>query len=155
MYLILIKLRFSSDKLIFTRTMSEISNGLKSSLGHSLDARALCHALIKIFWSIPFRKKQLVAFSEVGRSVLGTKNFYVYYDLFQIGNETNLFGNEMSYSSIKKSWFHCRFETNHIVNKNFSFPKQIVPFQKQQLVAFSETKRFRTFLSVQFSLQKK
>ena len=36
--------------------------------------------------------------------------------------------------SLPKSWFHCQSETNHIVNENFSFPKQIGPFQKRQLI---------------------
>ena len=45
----------------------------------------------------------------------------------------------------QKCWFHCRSETNHIVNENFSFPKRIFPFKKGQLIAFSVTKRFRIF----------
>ena len=70
------------------------------------------------------------------RSVLGMKNFHLQYDLFQIGNETNHLNFITNY--YQKSWFHYRSETNRIVNENFSFPKRIMPFQKRQLVAFSE-----------------
>ena len=46
----------------------------------------------------------------------------------------------------EKSWFHCRSETYHTVRENFSFAKRIVRLQRVQLVAFSETERFRIFL---------
>ena len=47
------------------------------------------------FRNIPFRKGQLVAFSEMEGSVFETKSFQLQYDSFQIGYETSLFGNEM------------------------------------------------------------
>ena len=34
---------------------------------------------------------------------------------------------------------------NHIINENFSFSKWIGPFQKGQLLAFSEMEHFRIF----------
>ena len=49
----------------------------------------------KKIWNVPFRKRKLVAFSEVEQSILKTKSFHLQYDSFQIGNETNLFGNEI------------------------------------------------------------
>ena len=47
-----------------------------------------------------FQKNQLVALSEMKRSVLGTKSFHLQYDLFQIGNETNLFDNEINQKKV-------------------------------------------------------
>ena len=37
-----------------------------------------------------------------------------------------------NYFITKKGWFHSRSERNYIVNKNFSFPKRIVPYQKKE-----------------------
>ena len=60
-------------------------------------------------------------------SILGTKSFHFQYDSFQIGIETNLFGNEI-----------------------FLFPNQIISFQKKQLVAFSKMEHFRIFFFYQW-----
>ena len=96
-------------------------------------------------------KWQLVSLFEMKWFVLGTKHFHIQCDSFHIENKTSLFGNE-KFGSIIFHWqkvcFHCQSKSNHIVNENVSFPKRIVPFQKGQLVAFSETERFRIFLSV-------
>ena len=75
----------------------------------------------KKFWNVVFRKRQVVVFSEMKRSVLRTKIFHLQYDSFQIGNEINLFDNEIwCFITIhyQKSCFHCQSETNHIVNEN-------------------------------------
>ena len=55
-----------------------------------------------------FMKRQLVAFSEMERSVLGTKSFLLQYESFQMGNETRLSGNDwlVGFS------VGCRFESN-------------------------------------------
>ena len=47
----------------------------------------LSPTLIKVFRNVSFRKRHLVALSEVERSVLGIKSCYLY-DSLQIGNET-------------------------------------------------------------------
>ena len=39
------------------------------------------------------------------RTVLKTKSFHLQYDSFQIGKETNLFGNEIQYFITKKFGF--------------------------------------------------
>ena len=63
-----------------------------------------------------------------------TSRFHLQYDLL------------MKYDFYQqKSWFHSRFEMNHIVNENFSFSKRIAPFQEGQLVVFSEMEHFRFF----------
>ena len=59
----------------------------------------------KKFWNVVFRKRQVVVFSEMKRSVLRTKIFHLQCDSFQIGFETNLFGNEISYIIVKKVGF--------------------------------------------------
>ena len=48
---------------------------------------------------------QLVALSEMERSVLGTKSFHLQYDSIQIGNETILCDNEISHFITKKFGF--------------------------------------------------
>ena len=48
---------------------------------------------------------QLVALSEMDRSVLGTKSFHLQYDSLQIGKETNFYGNEISHFITKKIGF--------------------------------------------------
>ena len=95
------------------------------------------------------------------RSVWGKKNLHLQYDLFQ---SSNLFGNKMKYFIIyinlswniifhyQKDSFHCRSERNLFVNENFSWIKRIVPLQKVQLAALSETEHFRIFLSVNLKL---
>ena len=98
----------------------------------------------KKFWNVPFRKRQVVAFSEMDRSVLGTKSFHSKIIHFRSPMKPTFF--LMKYDiSLPKGLFHSLFEMNHIVKENFLFPKQIGPFQKGQLLVFSETECFRIF----------
>ena len=61
--------------------------------------------LLKKFWNILFRKKQLVALSEMERSFFWIKCFHLQYDSFQIDNEINLFGDEIWYFITRKADF--------------------------------------------------
>ena len=109
----------------------------------------------QINYSVEFKKFWIISRNNTDkeilqRFVLKTESFHLQYDSFQNGNKTNLFGDEMWYFIIihyQKGWFHYRSETNQIANENISFPKWIVPFQKRQLAAVSETERFRIFLN--------
>ena len=65
--------------------------------------------LLKKFWNILFRKKQLVALSEMERSFFWIKCFHLQYDSFQIDNETNTFGKETSCFSAKMLDFIAHF----------------------------------------------
>ena len=51
-------------------------------------------------------KRQLVALSEMKRSVFGKKSFHLQYNSFQIGNETKHFDNETGYCITKKDADH-------------------------------------------------
>ena len=98
-------------------------------------------------WNVPIR--QLVTFSEMEWSLLKTKSFHLQFVSLEIGNEINLFGNEIwHFITIYyiKDCFHCWSETNHIVNENFSFPKRIVSFQNFFLSVYSYPFRNRTIL---------
>ena len=72
-------------------------------------------------------------------SVLGMKSFHLQNGSFQIGNESNLFGNEIFGTIIfyyQNDWLHCQSETSRIVNEMFSFSKRILPFQKRSVSEF-------------------
>ena len=58
---------------------------------HIKPATKMYHSLIKKISNVPFRERQLVAFSEMERSILRTKSFRLLYDSYQIGDETNSF----------------------------------------------------------------
>ena len=102
--------------------------------------------LIKKFWNIPIRKRQLIAFSEMKRSVLWTKNFHLQYDSVDIGNETNSFGNEIWY-------FITKFITNMILKRLVSLPIwnkshckwKFFESKTDRSFAFSEMESFRFF----------
>ena len=107
--------------------------------------RCVLFTLIKKFWNDPFRKRQPVAFLK-WTDPFWEREVFIYNMIRFRSAMKPTFLKKKYYISLPKRLFSLPiWATNHIANKNFSFPKRIGPFQKGQLIAFSEMERFRIF----------
>ena len=105
--------------------------------------------LIKRFWNVSFRRRQLVTLLKRNHPFWERKVFIYIKIRFRSATKRIFLitdGNEISYFNIEKVLLHCRSETNRILNEVFLFPKCIVPFQKRQLVCLFRNGMFKNFL---------